>query len=159
MGTDSVWVDFNRAYNPYCAYGDGYSCPIPPKENKLPVRVEAGVKDYEKPSQTVGAIAPGEAGTMPEFPGGLAALMQFMNRKFVLPPLAKKAGITGTVEFSFVVQADGTLDKFEIVKSLRPDVDVMVLHAARQMPLWKPGMQNGKAVNVKYTMPFRVTGR
>lgn len=41
---DSLIVDFNRAYNPYCAYNDEYSCPIPPKENRLRVKVEAGAK-------------------------------------------------------------------------------------------------------------------
>lgn len=41
----SKWVlDFNQAYNPYCAYNDKYSCPIPPKENHLEFRIEAGVK-------------------------------------------------------------------------------------------------------------------
>lgn len=43
-----VIVDFNKAYNPYCAYADGYSCPIPPKENHLEVRLEAGEKIYGK---------------------------------------------------------------------------------------------------------------
>lgn len=43
---DSVYtLDFNKAYNPYCAYNHKYSCPIPPKENFLNIRVEAGVKD------------------------------------------------------------------------------------------------------------------
>lgn len=40
----SLTVDFNKAYNPYCAYSDGYQCPVPPKENKLAVSVEAGEK-------------------------------------------------------------------------------------------------------------------
>jgi uncharacterized protein (DUF1684 family) len=40
-------LDFNKAYNPYCAYADGYSCPIPPKSNVLPVAVEAGERAYE----------------------------------------------------------------------------------------------------------------
>jgi uncharacterized protein (DUF1684 family) len=41
----SVWLDFNRAYNPYCAYTSGkYSCPVPPPENRLPVAVRAGVR-------------------------------------------------------------------------------------------------------------------
>lgn len=39
-------IDFNKAYNPYCAYNKNYSCPIPPKENDLPIRIEAGVKDF-----------------------------------------------------------------------------------------------------------------
>lgn len=37
-----IWLDFNKAYNPYCAFKDGYSCPIPPVENRLQVRIEAG---------------------------------------------------------------------------------------------------------------------
>lgn len=40
-------IDFNKAYNPYCAYVDGYSCPIPPKENHVSVKIEAGVM-YQK---------------------------------------------------------------------------------------------------------------
>jgi hypothetical protein len=39
-------LDFNRAYSPYCAYGKSYSCPIPPAENTIPVRIEAGEKKY-----------------------------------------------------------------------------------------------------------------
>ena len=41
--SDSILLDFNMAYNPYCAYNERYSCPIVPKENYLPFRVEAGV--------------------------------------------------------------------------------------------------------------------
>lgn len=39
-------INFNKAYNPYCAYNSGYSCPIPPRENDLTVHIEAGVKDF-----------------------------------------------------------------------------------------------------------------
>jgi uncharacterized protein (DUF1684 family) len=42
--TDSVLVDFNLVYNPYCAYSDRYSCPIPPRENDLKVKILAGAK-------------------------------------------------------------------------------------------------------------------
>jgi len=41
---NTIVIDFNKAYNPYCAYNDKYSCPIPPKENSLELAVEAGVK-------------------------------------------------------------------------------------------------------------------
>ena len=43
-----VTLDFNRAYNPYCAYQEGFSCPIPPKNNLLAIAVRAGEKAYEK---------------------------------------------------------------------------------------------------------------
>jgi len=41
-------LDFNKAYNPWCAYSDGYSCPIPPRENHLKVKILAGEKEYGK---------------------------------------------------------------------------------------------------------------
>jgi uncharacterized protein (DUF1684 family) len=43
---DEIWLDFNRAYNPYCAFSAGYSCPIPPIENHLKVAIRAGEKNY-----------------------------------------------------------------------------------------------------------------
>ncbi len=43
---DTMIIDFNKAYNPYCAYNPRYSCPIPPRENDLQVRIEAGVKEF-----------------------------------------------------------------------------------------------------------------
>jgi uncharacterized protein (DUF1684 family) len=42
--TDTITINFNLAYQPYCAYTEGYNCPIPPRENYLPVKVEAGVR-------------------------------------------------------------------------------------------------------------------
>jgi len=46
---NSLVIDFNKAYNPYCAYTTGYNCPIPPKENLLTVSIPAGEKNYGKP--------------------------------------------------------------------------------------------------------------
>lgn len=43
---DQILLNFNKAYNPYCTYNSDYSCPIPPSENDLEVRIEAGVKDF-----------------------------------------------------------------------------------------------------------------
>ncbi|MEE9348849.1 MAG: DUF1684 domain-containing protein [Flavobacteriaceae bacterium] len=44
--TDMISIDFNQSYNPYCAYNDKYSCPIPPSENTLKIAIEAGVKKF-----------------------------------------------------------------------------------------------------------------
>lgn len=44
----SVTIDFNKAYNPYCAYTTGYNCPIPPAENHLNIEIRAGEKAYSK---------------------------------------------------------------------------------------------------------------
>jgi len=45
-GATTIILDFNRVYNPYCAYNSKYSCPIPPQENNLKIAIEAGVKKY-----------------------------------------------------------------------------------------------------------------
>lgn len=47
IGMDMLRVDFNLAYNPYCAYNEGWSCPLPPPENRLTVRIQAGEKKFE----------------------------------------------------------------------------------------------------------------
>ena len=46
--SDVLIIDFNSAYNPYCAYNDKYSCPIVPRVNYLPIKIEAGVKAFDK---------------------------------------------------------------------------------------------------------------
>lgn len=46
---NTLMIDFNKAYNPYCAYASGYSCPIPPEENKMKAKVLAGERNYRKP--------------------------------------------------------------------------------------------------------------
>ena len=48
-GQTTVTLDFNFTYHPYCAYSDGYSCPVPPAENALPVAVRAGVRSWFAP--------------------------------------------------------------------------------------------------------------
>jgi hypothetical protein len=43
---NTIIVDFNKSYNPYCVYNHKYSCPIPPKENFIEFKIQAGVKNY-----------------------------------------------------------------------------------------------------------------
>ena len=46
-GKNSITIDFNLAYNPYCAYNPDYACPLPPKENILNISIQAGEKNYK----------------------------------------------------------------------------------------------------------------
>ena len=48
ISNNTVMIDFNKAYNPYCAYASGYNCPIPPKENTLHIEVDAGEMAFGK---------------------------------------------------------------------------------------------------------------
>jgi uncharacterized protein len=43
-----LWIDFNKAYNPYCAFALGYNCPVPPKENHLKIKIEVGEQNFGK---------------------------------------------------------------------------------------------------------------
>jgi len=45
--SDSIWLDFNTAYNPYCVYNERYSCPIVPRQNYVSIQIKAGVKDFK----------------------------------------------------------------------------------------------------------------
>ena len=47
-GETEVEIDFNRAFNPYCAYNEKYSCPLTPRKNHLDVAIKAGIKDFKK---------------------------------------------------------------------------------------------------------------
>ncbi|HNJ28593.1 MAG TPA: DUF1684 domain-containing protein, partial [Ferruginibacter sp.] len=49
QGDGTLQLDFNKAYNPYCAYASGFKCPIPPRENALNVAIKAGEKNFAKP--------------------------------------------------------------------------------------------------------------
>ncbi len=49
--SDTYTIDFNLAYNPYCAYSDSYSCPLPPRENWLSLEIRAGEKNYTRPDK------------------------------------------------------------------------------------------------------------
>ena len=46
LKNNSILIDFNKAYNPYCAYASGYNCPVPPRENNLSIAIRAGEKVY-----------------------------------------------------------------------------------------------------------------
>lgn len=48
LNAERIYLDFNKAYNPYCAFSDGYSCPVPPQANHLKVKIEAGEQNFAK---------------------------------------------------------------------------------------------------------------
>jgi uncharacterized protein (DUF1684 family) len=52
IADNMLTIDFNKCYNPWCAYSDGYNCPIPPKENHFPFLIEAGEKNYQGQHKT-----------------------------------------------------------------------------------------------------------
>ena len=91
---------------------------------------------------------------MPSFPGGPAAMMEFISRSIVYPVSALKQELQGRVIVSFIVERDGRLSNAKVVKSVAPDLDKEALRIVKKMPRWIPGQQNGRKVKVKYTVPI-----
>ena len=90
---------------------------------------------------------------MPEFPGGMAELMKFLSKNIKYPTIAQENGIQGRVIVQFVVNQDGSIVDPVVMRSVDPYLDKEALRVISSMPKWKPGMQRGKAVRVKYTVP------
>lgn len=90
---------------------------------------------------------------MPSFPGGQAALMQWLSSNMSYPVIAAENGVQGRVIVQFVVEKDGSVSGVTVVKSVDPSLDKEAKRVVSAMPKWIPGKQNGAAVRVKYTVP------
>ena len=95
----------------------------------------------------------------PEFPGGTMALLEHLAKTIKYPQNCRDEKIQGRVLVSFIVEKDGSLSGFEVVKSVHPDLDAEALKVIKAMPAWKPGTQHGEKVRVKFTVPvnFRLS--
>lgn len=90
---------------------------------------------------------------MPEFPGGMTALMQYLTKNIKYPSVCRENNIQGRVLIQFIVNKDGSIVEPEVVKSVNPYLDKEALRVISTMPKWSPGEQRGKPVRVKYTVP------
>ena len=90
---------------------------------------------------------------MPEYPGGMRAGLEFMARNLRYPTKAQEAGKQGCVIVQFVVRKDGSLSDFKVLRPVDPWLDAEAIRVISTMPKWKPGMQDGKPVSVKFTLP------
>ena len=89
---------------------------------------------------------------MPEFPGGLEALKKFMQRNLREPDYMEEDKKLVVIA-QFVVDLEGNIRDMNIIQHARPDLDNEVLRVIRMMPRWKPGMQNGRKVEVFFKLP------
>ncbi|MDO3391142.1 TonB family protein [Bacteroides sp. ET489] len=93
---------------------------------------------------------------MPEYPdGGMAGLMEYFKKNMRYPEAAKEAGMQGRVTVQFVVNKDGSISGAKVLRSVEPDFDAEAIRLVNAMPKWKPGMQGGKPVSVKFTVPVK----
>ena len=108
------------------------------------------VKDTLTPDESVFEVVE----QMPEFPdGGMAGLMEYFKKNLRYPEEAKKAGTQGRVVVQFLINKNGAISDASVLRSVDRLLDAEAVRLVRSMPKWKPGMQKGKAVTVKYTVP------
>ena len=91
---------------------------------------------------------------MAEFPGGMEALVRFLQKNMILPSEARQ--VQGKVFIGFVVNEDGSLSDFKVVKGLSETIDKSVLETFMKMPNWIPARKDNKSIKTKMIMPYYI---
>lgn len=91
---------------------------------------------------------------MPEFPGGSAAMMNYLSKNIKYPEEAKEKGISGRVFLSFVIEKDGSVSDVKVARGIGKVCDDEAVRVVKAMPNWKPGLMKGKPVRVNYMLPI-----
>jgi TonB family protein len=138
---------------------------LEPSETRFTVNSEQGDTKYNinlsdnTPMPRVGT--PNKDGVytiveqQPEFLGGAKAMFAWLGQNIKYPTKARENGVEGTVYIGFVVQKDGSLSNVSIKRGISSDCNEEAVRVISAMPKWKPGMQDGKAVAVAYTLPIK----
>ena len=129
-------------------YGDGWKI------------VKKGKKTESKmPSTLDGTPVFDTVEVMPEFPGGMQALMKYLAMNIKYPVKAQEAGTQGRVIVQFIVNKEGAVTDPTVARSVESSLDQEAIRIVKAMPAWTPGLQKGEPVNVKFTLPvmFKLT--
>ncbi len=98
---------------------------------------------------------------MPQFPGGDAALMEYIESNIQYPPMYAEINVQGKVIVQFVVDKTGKVGEVKVVRSVDKELDKEAVRLCKSLPDFTPGRQNGQAVSVWYTLPviFKMKGK
>lgn len=92
----------------------------------------------------------------PEFPGGVLEFYKFIGKNFKMPEEASKNKIDGKIFVQFIVEKDGSLSEFKIVKDLGYGIGEEAIRTLKLSPVWTPGSQMGQPVRVLYSLPITI---
>lgn len=144
--TDGILkIDFNKSYNPSCAYSDRYSCPRVPVENHLDIPVTAGAQ-YIKHEEGWD-----ELDKQPDYAGNLG---EDLMKHLKYPKKAYKKGIEGVVYVRLIVDIDGSPSNFEVLFGAHELLDEAALEAASQLETFIAGEKDGKKVRSHVILPI-----
>ncbi|MBQ9584658.1 MAG: energy transducer TonB [Muribaculaceae bacterium] len=90
---------------------------------------------------------------MPEFPGGMPAMIEYLQTNLKYPKDAIKQQVGGRVMVMFVVETDGSLSNVRVARKVFHSLDTEAVRVVKSMPKWKPGKDKGRLVRVNYTLP------
>ena len=90
---------------------------------------------------------------MPEYPGGMEALFEYMKNNVKYPEKAKEQKIEGRVVVGFIVEKDGSISEVHSLKAVHPLLEQEAIRVVNNMPKWIPGKVKGKPVRVSFALP------
>ncbi len=114
-------------------------------------RMDSGVTEIKTNKRTPVDVAE----IMPQYPGGINALLDFLRKNLRSPEEIESEEVL--VKVRFVVDYDGKLESFDVIKSGGIPFDNEVLRVLKKMPLWIPGKSNGENISVYYVVPVKFT--
>ncbi len=97
------------------------------------------------------------AETMPQFPGGEAALYQYLKKNVVYPALARQQKVQGRVYVEFIVERDGSISHVKVTRGIGGGCNEEAARVVKQMPKWASGKMNDNPVRVHYNLPVKFT--
>ena len=124
-------------------------------ESQVNTSLETFSEAEEDEDEPKGQEILGVAEQMPEFPdGGMDGLMKWLSNNIQYPADARERGIQGRVTMNFVVNRDGSISDVQVLRGVDLNLDKEAARLINSMPKWKPGMQHGKPVRVRCTVPI-----
>ena len=90
----------------------------------------------------------------PEFPGGPAKLLEYVQKNLKYPMMARESDIQGRVFVGFVVEKDGSISNVRVLRGIGGGCDEEAVRVVQSLPKFKPGKQRGNPVRVQYTLPI-----
>lgn len=90
----------------------------------------------------------------PEFPGGTAKLLEYVQKNLKYPMMARESDIQGKVFVGFVVEKDGSISNVRVLRGIGGGCDEEAVRVVQTLPKFKPGKQRGNPVRVQYTLPI-----
>lgn len=107
------------------------------------------------PSATIAQNVATNPEVMPEYPGGMEAMMTYLGSQIHYPETARGKGMEGMTVVSFIVEKNGKVADVSVKKGFDKDCDAEAVRVVKAMPKWAPGKQAGKKVRTQYFLPIK----